>query len=385
MALRRLVLLVSAIVLLDTVFYAVVAPLLPHYRDELGLDLPSAGILFAAYPAGTLLASLPSGVLTARLGPRRTVLVGLFLLGASSLAFGLARSVVVLDVARFVQGVGGACSWAGGLAWLVAAAPADRRGALIGTALGAAIAGSLLGPVAGALAQVTSPELVFTAIAAVAALLAGAALAEHAPAEREDQRLRDLPAALRRPGVALAMWLVALPAVAFGVLEVIAPLRLDDLGASGTAVGATFLVAAAVEGLISPLVGRMSDSRGRLAPIRLGLVAATVLLCVVTIPHVTVALAAGVVLTTGALGMFWAPAMAMLSDEGEAAGLTQGMAFALMNLAWAGGQVVGAAVGGPAAGATADAVPLAVAAALCAATFAATARTRVGARVATAP
>ena len=42
---RRLVLLISAVVLVDTMFYAVVAPLLPHYADELGLSKAAAGLL----------------------------------------------------------------------------------------------------------------------------------------------------------------------------------------------------------------------------------------------------------------------------------------------------------------------------------------------------
>ena len=43
--LRRLVWLVSAIVFVDTLFYAVVAPLLPHYADALGLSKAGAGLL----------------------------------------------------------------------------------------------------------------------------------------------------------------------------------------------------------------------------------------------------------------------------------------------------------------------------------------------------
>src|SRR5258705_2229393 len=108
---RRLLLLVSAIVLLDTSFYASITPLLPYYVDHEHLTKPSAGILAAAYPAGTLIAALPAGAAAARVGPRALLAAGLALLAATSVAFGLAHSIVVLDVARFAQGIGGALSW----------------------------------------------------------------------------------------------------------------------------------------------------------------------------------------------------------------------------------------------------------------------------------
>ena len=62
--------------------------------------------------------------------------------------------------------------------------------------------------------------------------------------------------------------------------------------------------------------------------------------------------------------------MAMLSDAGRLAlGMSQGYALALINLAWAAGQITGAAGGGALAKATGDAVPFALAAGLCAATL----------------
>ena len=47
---RRILLLVGAIVLVDTLFFAALTPLLPHYADELGLGKAGAGLLAAAYP-----------------------------------------------------------------------------------------------------------------------------------------------------------------------------------------------------------------------------------------------------------------------------------------------------------------------------------------------
>src|SRR5437588_8955617 len=136
---RRLVLVVGAIVFVDTMFYAAIAPLLPTLSHELHLSKFGAGVMTASYPLGTLLASVPAGVLAARAGPKFTVTTGLTLLAGSTLAFGFLHNELALDIARFIEGVGGACSWSGGLAWIVAEAPADRRGALIGGAIGAAV------------------------------------------------------------------------------------------------------------------------------------------------------------------------------------------------------------------------------------------------------
>ena len=97
---RRLLVLVGAIVWVDTMFFAALTPLLPHYAEEFGLGKAGAGILQAAYPAGTFVAAVPSGIVAARLGVKPTVLAGLATLAATSLAFGFADTAWQLDAAR---------------------------------------------------------------------------------------------------------------------------------------------------------------------------------------------------------------------------------------------------------------------------------------------
>jgi MFS family permease len=377
---RRLFLLVAAVVLVDTAFYAAISPLLPHYESELGLSKTAAGVLTASYAAGVLAGSIPAGWLAARAGVKPTLLLGLGLMSATSVLFGFANSVVVLDGARFVQGVGGACSWAGGMAWLVGAAPAERRGELIGSAIAAAIVGMMLGPVLGGAATVVGPEAVFGAVAVIGLGLASWAWTTAGVPPGEALGLRDAVRALRRRSVATGFWLFLLPALFAGVLNVLVPLRLDQLGASGVAVGAAFLVAAVAEALVSPLAGRLSDRRGRLVPIRMGLAAAVVMAVVLPLPGTALVSAAALVAAVIALAMFWAPAMALISDSSERVGLAQGLAFALSNLAWGGGIVVGSSAGAALAEATADAFPYAILALLCGLTLVLVAQLRVAAR-----
>jgi predicted MFS family arabinose efflux permease len=362
---RRLLILVSAVVFVDTMFYAVVAPLLPSLAAELHLSKASAGVLTAGYAVGTLLGSLPGGILAARLGPKPTVFSGLALLACSSVAFGFLHDVALLDLARLVQGVGGACSWAGGLAWILAEAPPDRRGGLIGRALGAAIGGALFGPVVGTIADAIGRRAVFSSVVVVAALLALEARRVPSTHLRSDQGLREVAATFRRPAVVIGMWLVTLPALASGVLNVLGPLRLHRFGAGSAAIGATFLVAAALEAAVSPAIGGLSDRRGRLVPLRLGLALATFVLVCFTLPGSVLLLAVVIAAIAAALGSFWSPAMAMLADAMDAEGLDQGLGLGLINLAWAAGQILGSAAGGALAKSTGDGLPVYATASLC--------------------
>jgi MFS family permease len=368
---RRLVPLVGAVVFLDTMFFAALAPLLPHYADDLELSKAEAGILAGAYPAGVLLAGVPSGMLASRIGPKRTLLAGVALLATTTVLFGLADRIWLLDAARLIQGVGSACAWTGGFTWLVGTAPAERRGELIGTALGVAIAGALFGPVLGGIASVTGTAPAFGAVGAAAVGVAAWDASTPAPRIGNRQPARMLAKALGAPAVAAGLWFIVLPALLFGTLTVLAPLKLDRLGFGSPAIGAVFLVSAGGEALLAPVLGRLSDRRGRAVPLRIGLLASAAVATALPWPDERFALAALVLLAGQAFGTFWAPAMAWLTDAAEDYGLDHAWAFALMNLAWAPGQAAGAAAGGAIAGATSDAVPYLALASLCVFTFAA--------------
>ncbi|MGN6216764.1 MAG: MFS transporter [Solirubrobacterales bacterium] len=365
---RRLLLLASAMIFFDVAFFAAIAPLLPQYVDDLGLSKAAAGILSASYAAGTLVGSLPAGFVASRAGPRRTVIGGLLLLGCASLAFGFAEQIVLLDGARFIQGIAGALIWSGALTWLITAAPEERRGSIVGTALGTAVAGALLGPALGAVAGSIGTQPVFSSVLVITVALAFAAsrLEETSPPERQPLR-KVVATLLSRPVLESAVF-VAVPSVLFGAIEVLVPLRINGLGGGHGLIAAGFIAGAGLEAMLAPVAGRLSDRVGRRLPYVTGLSICALAMVAFALVTTLGAVLASLILTSLGAGLCFAPALTQISDVAEASGLHQGFAAGVSNMAWASGQVMGGAGGGIVASLTGYAAPSLVIAALLAST-----------------
>jgi MFS family permease len=362
---RRLVMLVSALVFVDTMLFAALTPLLGRFEHELHLSSATAGLLVAAYAAGALVGGLPGGVAAARMGPRRAVLTGLALMATASLGFAFSDSLAALSVTRFLQGLGSAFTWAGAFSWLIAAAPRERRGTLIGTAMGAAVFGALFGPVVGALAAETGRAAVFCGVSVLAGILAATTLTIPSNAPE-----RPSLAALRRAGsngeFRGGLGLLALGSLLAGILSVLSPLHLSHAGWGPSAVGAVWLVAAALEAVGSPLIGSLSDRRGTRVPVLYGLVAGGLAsLLLVLAPAGPVGYAILIVAASCAFGALFTPAFALIADGAERSGLAQGMAFGMMNAAWALGAMAGPAGAGVLDDATGEHFPFLLAALAC--------------------
>jgi MFS family permease len=368
---RRLLALTSAVVFFDSLFFSALTPLLPHYAHALGLGKTGAGVLSGAYAAGTFFGAIPSGVVAARAGVKPTVLVGLVSVGLCTVLFGLGTQAWELDTARFVQGFASAFTWTGALAWLVAGTPAARRGAVIGGAFAMAVAGALFGPVLGAVASVAGIGWTFGVVGVLS--LGLGVWAAGMPAERPDepQPLAALARAMTDDRVLLSAWFVTLPALLFGALYVLAPLRLSALGYGSLAIGAVFLCTAAVEAGNNVLLGQLSDRIGTGPLLQGGLVASIVLAVLLPWPDAALLLAVLVVCSGVSFGSFFTPGMTELSHVSEERGLTYGYTFALVTLAWAPGQVIGAVGGAGLAHATSDTVAYLCLAGICALTLAA--------------
>jgi DHA1 family solute carrier family 18 vesicular amine transporter 1/2 len=365
---RRLLVLVGSVVLVDLTLYAALTPLLPEYSEEFGLSKTGSGLLFAVYAIGVLAGAFPAGLAAARLGAKPATLTGLLVVGAASLGFGFAGDEWTLGAARLVQGLGSAFAWAGGLSWLVAATPRERRGEVLGTALGAAVFGVLLGPVVGGIASLVGARLTFTVLGLAAAAVAFLGL--RVPGvPPETPSLRALIRAVRHRRFLAGFWLMLLPALLFGVVFVLAPLDLDRAGWSGLGLGALFFSAAAIESVVNPFIGRLIDRRGSRGSVRTALAASVALLALLAFAQDEILIAGLVLLGAIAFSSLFTPGLSLLSTGAEEAGLPQGLAFGVMNAGWATGATLGPAAAGALGETVGDPLAYALAALACATTL----------------
>ena len=364
----RLLVIVSSAVFVDAALFGAIVPLIPGFADDYDLSKVEAGLLVGAYGGGALLGGIPCGALSSRIGSKNAVVLGLAVLAVSSVAFAFAGSPLALGMARLAQGLSSALTWAGALAWLVADAPPGRRGSVLGTAFSFAIVGFVCGPFIGGVAGLVSIRWTFVACAVVGGALALAAFAQ--PAARVEERtLGSVRRALHDRAFLAGLWLSLLPALLFGMVDVLVPLALDDAGYGVAAVTAVFVAAGLTEAVVNPITGHISDRRGRLLPIRVGLAASTVvavLFAAFPEPPVVIGLVIAAAVTFGG---FYAPGISLVSIRADVARLSQSFGFGVMNTAWATGALLGPFLGGALADGVGEPAPYLLAGSLCALTF----------------
>ncbi len=240
--------------------------------------------------------------------------------------------------------------WAGSMSWVVAASPRHRRGEMIGAVIAAAVVGELLGAPIGALAHQIGTEPVFaTVLFAAAALIAVAASIPDAT-EVPRQPIRQAVGVVRRSNIPRLVLVLAGPSLAFGFLVVVAPLKMDDLGASPWLIAISFAIGSAVEAVAGPWVGRVSDRVGRVGPYLVGLSVMAVAITAIGVFELLPLMVAAIVMCAFGAGLSFTPASTLLTDAATSSSLNQGYASGTANVAWGGGQMLGAVGGGFLAG-----------------------------------
>jgi MFS family permease len=317
-----------AVLLLTFTAFGSAIPVLPRLitRD---LDAPGmvVGAAFTCSAVAALVFRPYAGRLAQRVGPRQVITAGTALAAAIGAAYALVPAIgattgtVLLLTIRILMGLAEAAVFTAGSLWVVALAPAERRGQVVGWYGLAMWGGWTLGPVIGDTlrhhAGYGSVWLLHVLLPAAATLLALRLPRQHPDTETPSRAL--IPASVLLPGTTLA-----LAAVGYSALTGFAVLYLDDRGLGGGSLLLTLFGAAYIT--VRLALGRLPD---RVGPARIalacGLLEATGLAMIALAPDRWTA-AAGALITGAGFTLLY-PSLALLvinrtapADRGAALG-----------------------------------------------------------------
>ena len=325
----------------------VVMGLLPNVAADLGISIPSAGLIITAYAAGVVIGAPIMATLTNG-RPRKPALLALMVIFVvGNLCCALAPSYELLIGARIVTAFCHAAFF--GIAAIVAAdlVPAGRRTQAIALVFAGLTVANILGVPGGtSLGSLLGWRATFIAVAVIGVLamtLMILWLPRHLPAPRGD--LRAEFRVLLRPQVLLAMSTTVLASAAlFTVFTFVAPLLGETTGLSVTGISWLLLVFGVGMTAGSFIGGRLAD--WNLPATILGTLAAVGVVLALLPLLAPYAIATYVLFFVwGLVGFAMAPALQMrvMQAAGDAPTAASTLNQAAFNLGNAGGATLGAA------------------------------------------
>ncbi len=269
--------------------FGALLPILPIYFTEHGVDLPTLGVIVAAWPAARLLGEPVFGWVADRVSRKLMMVIGLLL----AAVFAVLPLFAVVPLAfigmRALAGLAASIYDPAARGYIVDANPPEQRGEAFGLYGAAQMGGLMLGPVVGGMAAAIAGQPTVVFWVAGLALLASAVLVIVFVPERHvrahETPAPDVPGAAdlaTRPTRLFNRLLIAGVALnvsayfASGSYEVAWSLYLTSLGAGLQAIGLTFFSFALPILLVSGWFGRFADRRGGFWQIVVGLLVAAV-------------------------------------------------------------------------------------------------------------
>ncbi|OZJ03935.1 hypothetical protein BZG36_02931 [Bifiguratus adelaidae] len=360
----------------DAVIYGIVIPIMPFIlnnihegrsltapvefgKDQsLGVASQDTGILLAVYAAGMLIGAPFFGHFGNKSKHRRIpMLLGIIGLLAATILFMFANAYWLLVIARFLQGVSGACVWTLGLCLVADRYEPDKIGIEMGKVMPMFSLGILAGPpIGGALFQYLGyrASFIFCVILAALDFTFRALIVEkrNNPAEWFEKVSKPVDAALiyvanpppyaqvstwtllKGPRMLSANLLAFANAVMFGMLEPTLTAHLAECLPSFFS---------------SPLAGWLTDKFGAKVVTLIGLVTVTVTSCVMSLPNAQTGIIplVFILIVNGFFSSFViTPVLAEISHVVLATGAVNGDGYAIFNIAFSVGLVIGPIVGG---------------------------------------
>ena len=322
-------------VVIDLVGFGIVLPILPLWAETFGASPVQIGLITASYAVMQLLFAPVWGRLSDRYGRRPIILVSLAGSALSALLIGVAGTLLVVFIARVLQGIAGA-SYAAAQAYVADVTTTEDRArgmGMIGAAFGL---GFVLGPAFGAIFSAVDERLPFFVAAGLAAanwLIAYRRLPESlrpGAAAAPAPRIGLVRRALVSRELAPLVWLSFVATFAFVGMESTFALfgerRFEyDAVQMGLLFAYIGVLAAFGQGV---LVGRVVARWGEVRVMIAGLVGTAAGLAVVAVAHDLWVLLVGLALLSVPSGLVFATTTTLISltagdrEQGAVLGLT---------------------------------------------------------------
>jgi MFS family permease len=347
---RRMFVLMYALVFLDEIALLGLVPLLPGYTKVYDLSTTEAGALLSAAPLAIVVASIPAGRLSDGFGARRVTLAAGVLIVVSTAGMAVAGGFAALLAARAAFGLASGTIWSAGLAWIGDSAPAHRRSAALGAVITVAGVGGMAGPVlCGYLAEHVGRGAPWAVLSAATVLVVLALLLAN-PGQsvaHEHHPLRHIADKMRRePLLAGAVAIMLLGGVGDGVANLIAPLQLADNGLSEGRIGLWFSVGAGLFIVGSALTTRMGERAVSLRAAALFAALQAAVLVPVLVSSTTAAVAFMVLARFAVASVPYTLAYPLAAIGAARLGLGIGTVNGLLGLVWGAGSFVAPPVAG---------------------------------------
>lgn len=354
--------------------FGLVAPALPLFARQFGVDKASAGAVVSAFAIMRLVMAPFVGRLVNAFGERVILATGIGVVAVSSALAGLAQSYWQLLVLRGAGGIGSIMFSVSAASLLVRVTPDHLRGRAQGVWAGSFLIGMIAGPAVGTVAtfSLRAPFFLYAGTLTVAGALGLGALRHSELAAPRSARTEplDLRTALRTRAYLAA--LAASFAGDFSLVgaraSIVPQFVTDRLGLAHGWVYAAFLIVSIVSGALLLPVGRIADTRGRRPVIVIGLlIGAAGYIVLPGVPSATGLLIAMVLLGVAGSADSVAPGAVM----GDVVAGRGGTVVAVFQMSGDLGAVLGPIVAGAVADGAGYTAAFAVSAAVCAAPIAA--------------
>ncbi|WP_354213241.1 MFS transporter [Arthrobacter sp. UYCu511] len=263
--------------------FGIVAPVLPQFAQSFDVSVTAAAVVVSAFAFTRLTFAPLSGWLVERMGERRTYILGILIVAASSAACAFAQDYWQLLIYRGLGGIGSTMFTVAAMGLLIRLAPPQARGRVSSLYSGSFLLGNIAGPAVGGLLAGFGMALPFLVYAAALVLVA-VLVATQLPAASAQANRKGLVTAVKKEVLPLrvALGLPTYRAVlgsafangwsAFGLRMALVPLfATAALGAGPEVAGISLAVFAIGTGVALTFSGKLADTWGRKPMILSGL------------------------------------------------------------------------------------------------------------------